>query len=159
MSAKNSTRKSAATRAVRREPQAAFSEEERAAMRDRAREQKAAARASRRAEDGEREVLSAIGGMPGTDRAIAERIHALVKAHAPSLSPRTWYGMPAYERDGKVVCFFQGAGKFKTRYSSFGFTDAAHLDDGAMWPVAFALVKVTADEERRIGALLKQAVR
>src|SRR5437899_6784554 len=139
-----------------------FSDDERAAMRERAQEVKSAARRGSRASkaDGESDVLAKIAEMPDQDRAIAERLHAIVKAAAPSLSPRTWYGMPAYAReDGKVVCFFQDAAKFKDRYATFGFNDAANLDDGAMWPVAFAVKELTAKEEAKIGALVKNAVR
>ena len=109
--------------------------------------------------DGERDLLEKVAEMPGPDRALAKRLHAIVKANAPDLWPRTWYGMPAYARDGKVVCFFQSADKFKSRYATFGFSDEANLDDGAMWPTSFALTKLTAADEARIGALLKKAVR
>jgi uncharacterized protein YdhG (YjbR/CyaY superfamily) len=137
-----------------------FTDEERAAMRERAQELKAAGRRGPRASkaDGESDVLEKIAEMPEPDRAMAERLHALIKASAPALSPRTWYGMPAYAKDGKVVCFFQSAQKFKTRYATFGFSDKANLDEGATWPVAFALKELTAAEEARIGALVKQAV-
>ena len=137
-----------------------FTAEERAAMKERARELKADARRGSRASEGRRgsEVLAKIAEMPEPDRAMAERLHAIVKATAPELSPRTWYGMPAYAKDGKVVCFFQSAQKFKSRYATLGFSDKANLDDGAMWPTAFALKEVTAAEEARISALLKQAV-
>ena len=108
--------------------------------------------------DGEAEVLASIAAMSGSDRVIAERLHAIIKASAPVLVPKTWYGMPAYARDGKVVCFFQGAQKFKTRYATFGFSDAANLDEGAMWPTSFALKELTAAEEARIGALVRKAV-
>ena len=135
-----------------------FTDEERAAMKERARELKAAARADKGKADGESDVLAKIAEMPEPDRAMAERLHAIVKASAPALSPRTWYGMPAYAKDGKVVCFFQSAQKFKTRYATFGFSDTANLDEGAMWPTAFALKKLTAAEEARIGALVKKAV-
>jgi uncharacterized protein YdhG (YjbR/CyaY superfamily) len=108
--------------------------------------------------DGESAVLAAIASMPGPDRAIGERLHAIIKANAPALSPRTWYGMPAYAKDGKVVCFFQSAQKFKTRYATFGFQHEANLDEGNMWPVAFAVKKLTAAEEARIAALVKKAV-
>jgi len=131
-----------------------FTPEERAAMKERARELKAAGRR----EDGERDVLAKIAEMPEPDRTIAERLHAIVMASAPMLSPRTWYGMPAYALDGKVVCFFQSGQKFKTRYATLGFSDAAKLDDGAMWPTAFALAQLTAAEEARIAALVAQAV-
>jgi uncharacterized protein YdhG (YjbR/CyaY superfamily) len=132
----------------------AFTAEERAAMRERAREQKAAAGKA----DGERDVLAKIAEMQESDRAIAERLHAIVKANAPGLSPRTWYGMPAYARDDKVVCFFQSSQKFKTRYATFGFSDKANLDEGSMWPTAFALKELTAAEEKRISALVRTAV-
>ena len=131
-----------------------FTDEERAAMKARARELKAEARAA----DGERDVLAAIAELPEPDRAMAERLHALITAGAPGLSPKTWYGMPAYARDGKVVCFFQSAQKFKTRYATFGFSDAAKLDEGSLWPVAFALKELTAAEEKRILALVQRAV-
>jgi uncharacterized protein YdhG (YjbR/CyaY superfamily) len=136
-----------------------FTDEERLAMKERARELKAAARRGPRAgkADGESDVLAKIAEMPGPDRAMAQRLHAVIKASAPALSPRTWYGMPAYAKDGNVVCFFQSAQKFKTRYATFGFSDKAHLDEGAMWPSAFALTKLTAAEEARIGALVKKA--
>jgi uncharacterized protein YdhG (YjbR/CyaY superfamily) len=129
----------------------AFTAEERAAMREHARESKADAA------DGEAAVLAKIAAMPEPDRALAGRVHAIVKASAPALVPRLWYGMPAYAKDGKVVCFFQGAAKFKTRYATLGFQHAANLDDGAMWPVAFALLELTAAEEARIAALVKRA--
>jgi uncharacterized protein YdhG (YjbR/CyaY superfamily) len=137
-----------------------FTDEERAAMKERAGEVKAAARRRPRSAkaDGEHDVLAKIAEMPESDRAMAERLHLIVKASAPALSPRTWYGMPAYALDGKVVCFFQSAQKFKTRYATLGFSDAANLDEGAMWPTAFALKKLTAAEEARIGALVQKAV-
>ena len=137
-----------------------FTDEERIAMKERIQELKAAARRGPRADkaDGETAVLAKIAEMPEPDRAMAKRLHAIIKASAPSLSPRLWYGMPAYAKDGKVVCFFQSAQKFKTRYATLGFSDAANLDEGAMWPVAFALKEVTAAEEARIGALVKKAV-
>jgi len=136
-----------------------FTEEERAAMKERSQELKAAARRTPRGAkaDGESDVLAKIAEMPEPDRTMAERLHAIVKASAPALTARTWYGMPAYAKDGKVVCFFQGAQKFKTRYSTLGFGDAANLDDGAMWPTAFALEKLSAAEEARIVELLKKA--
>jgi uncharacterized protein YdhG (YjbR/CyaY superfamily) len=133
-----------------------FTAEERAAMKERAQELKAEARAGKA--DGEGAVLAKIGAMQGPDRAKAERLHAIVTASAPALSPRTWYGMPAYAKDGKVVCFFQSAQKFKTRYATFGFSDKANLDEGAMWPTSFALKELTGAEEVRIGALVKKAV-
>ena len=129
-----------------------FTDEERAAMRERARELKSAAR------HGESDVLAKIAEMPERDRAMAERLHAITKASAPPLSARTWYGMPAYAKDGDVVCFFQSAHKFKTRYATFGFSDKANLDEGAMWPTSFALRNLTTAEEARIGALVKKAV-
>jgi uncharacterized protein YdhG (YjbR/CyaY superfamily) len=137
-----------------------FTAEERAAMRERAQELKVEARRGPRAgkADGESDVLAKIAEMPEPDRALAERLHALIKADAPALSPRTWYGMPAYAKDGKVVCFFQSAQKFKSRYATLGFSDKANLDEGAMWPTAFALKGLTVAEEKRIGALLKKAV-
>ena len=128
-----------------------FTAEEKAAMKARARELKAQA-------DGESAVRDAIAAMSPKDRAIAKRIHELVKAAAPDLSPKTWYGMPAYARDGKVVCFFRDAGKFKERYAMLGFNDSAKLDDGSMWPIAFALTELTAADEKKIGALVKKAV-
>jgi uncharacterized protein YdhG (YjbR/CyaY superfamily) len=136
-----------------------FTEEERAAMRERARELKAAALRGARAgsADGESDVLARIAEMPPPDRVMAERLHAIVRAAAPSLSPRTWYGMPAYAKDDKVVCFFQSAQKFKSRYATFGFSDKANLDDGRMWPTAFALKELTPAEEERITALVKRA--
>jgi uncharacterized protein YdhG (YjbR/CyaY superfamily) len=135
-----------------------FTEDERAAMKERARELKAEARASKDRAAGESDVLAKIAEMPKPDRVIAERVHAIVKTSAPDLAPKTWYGMPAYARDGKVVCFFQSADKFKSRYATLGFSDAANLDDGPMWPTAFALEKLTAAEETRIVALVKKAV-
>ena len=137
-----------------------FTDEERAAMKERAAELKASARRGSRAgkTDGEQDVLAKIAEMPEQDRVMAERLHAIVKASAPGLSPRTWYGMPAYALDGKVVCFFQSAQKFKTRYATFGFSDSAKLDDGSMWPTSFALERLTAAEEKRIGELVEKAV-
>src|SRR4051812_30242370 len=137
-----------------------FTDEERAAMRERAQELKAGGRRGPRAgkADGESDVLAKIAEMPKSDRVVAERLHAIVKASAPDLSPRTWYGMPAYAKDGKVVCFFQSAQKFKTRYATLGFSDKANLDSGAMWPTAFALKELTVADEARIRALLTKAV-
>ena len=137
-----------------------FTDEERVAMKERVQEQKAAARRGPRADkaDGESAVLAKIAEMPEPDRAMGERLHAVIKASAPALSPRLWYGMPAYAKDGKVVCFFQSAQKFKTRYATFGFSDEANLDEGAMWPTAFALTELTAADAARIGALVKKAV-
>jgi uncharacterized protein YdhG (YjbR/CyaY superfamily) len=136
-----------------------FTAEERRAMQQRAQELKAEARRGQRAKkaDGEGDVLAKIAEMPEPDRAMAERLHAIIKASAPSLSPRTWYGMPAYAKGGNVVCFFQSAHKFKARYATFGFSDKANLDQGTLWPVAFALKELTDDDEVRIGALVKQA--
>jgi uncharacterized protein YdhG (YjbR/CyaY superfamily) len=137
-----------------------FTDEERAAMKERAQELKAEARRGPRGRkaDGESDVLAKIAELPEPDRAMAERLHALIKASAPALSPRTWYGMPAYAKDGKVVCYFTPASKFKERYATFGFNDKANLDDGSMWPTSFALKELTAAEEARIGALVKKAV-
>jgi uncharacterized protein YdhG (YjbR/CyaY superfamily) len=139
---------------------ARFTDEERGAMKERVQELKTAARRGPPADkaDGESAVLAKIAEMPEPDRATGERLHAVIKASAPALSPRLWYGMPAYARDGKVVCFFQTAQKFKTRYATFGFSDEANLDEGAMWPTAFALKELTAEDEARIGALVKKAV-
>jgi uncharacterized protein YdhG (YjbR/CyaY superfamily) len=137
-----------------------FTDEERAAMKERAKELKAPARRGARADqaDGESEVLAKIAEMTEPDRAMAERIHAVVKTSAPDLSPRTWYGMPAYAKDGRVVCFFQPAQKFKSRYATLGFNDGANLDDGTMWPTSFALTKLTKADEKKIAALVKKAV-
>ena len=137
-----------------------FTDEERAAMKERGQELKAAARRGPHANnaDGESDVLAKIAAMQEPDRAMAKRLHAIIKAIAPALSPKTWYGMPAYAKDGKVVCYFQSAQKFKSRYATFGFSDTAHLDEGDMWPVAFALKELTAAEEARIDALVKKAV-
>ncbi|MEO6488026.1 MAG: DUF1801 domain-containing protein [Thermoanaerobaculia bacterium] len=131
-----------------------FTDEERAAMRERAQELKAEAVKA----DGESAVRAKIAAMPAPDRAVGERLHAIIKASAPVLAPKLWYGMPAYAKDGKVVCFFQSAQKFKTRYATFAFSDEANLDEGVMWPTAFGLKKLTAAEEARIGALVKRAV-
>jgi uncharacterized protein YdhG (YjbR/CyaY superfamily) len=133
-----------------------FTEEEKAAARERVRELKAESRAGKA--DGERDVLESIAKMPAPDRVLAERVHALIKANAPGLSPKTWYGMPAYGKDGRVVCYFQNASKFKVRYATLGFSDEAHLDEGHMWPVVFALADLTSTEEARIVALLKKAL-
>jgi uncharacterized protein YdhG (YjbR/CyaY superfamily) len=136
-----------------------FTAEERAAMKERAKELKAEARANRDKAAGERDVLAKIAEMPQPDHAIAERLHAIVKASARDLSPKTWYGMPAYaNKDGKVVCFFQSGQKYNSRYSTFGFQDAANLDEGAMWPTSYALTKLTAADEKKIAALVKKAV-
>jgi uncharacterized protein YdhG (YjbR/CyaY superfamily) len=154
-----SIRSAKSTAAINKKRQG-FTDEERAAMKERVQEQKAAARRGPRADkaDGESAVLAKIAAMPEPDRFMGERLHAIIKASAPALSPRLWYGMPAYARDGNVVCFFQSAQKFKTRYATFGFSDKANLGEGAMWPTAFALKELTAAAEARIGALVKKAV-
>jgi hypothetical protein len=155
------TKKSAKSTAAIDKTFEGFTDEERVAMKERARELKTAARRSPRADemDGESAVLAKIAEMPEPDRTMGERLHAIIKGGAPALSPRLWYGMPAYAKDGKVVCFFQSAQKFKTRYATLGFSDSANLDEGAMWPTAFALKELTAAVEARIGALVKKAVR
>ena len=135
-----------------------FSDIEKAAMKERAKELKAEARANKNRAEGESDVLAKIAEMPERDRAIAQRIHEIVTANAPELMPRTWYGMPAYAKDGKILCFFQSADKFGARYASFGFNDVANLDDGPMWPVSYALRELTAEGEARLSALVKQAV-
>jgi uncharacterized protein YdhG (YjbR/CyaY superfamily) len=146
--------------AARDESPDSWTDDERAAMQERARELKAAKRRGASAKvDGEQDLLAKIAEMPAADRAMAEKIHAIVTASVPDIESKTWYGMPAYARDGKVVCFFQSAAKFKARYATLGFNDAAKLDDGTMWPTAFALTKLTAADEQRIGELVKQAVR
>ena len=157
---KKGTEKSAKSTTVIAKASKVFTDEERLAISERAKEVKAAARPGPRAgkADEESAVLAKIAEMPAPDRAMAKRLHAVIKASAPVLSPKTWYGMPAYAKDGKVVCFFQSAQKFKTRYATLGFSDEANLDEGAMWPTAFALKKLTAAEEARIGALVKKAV-
>jgi uncharacterized protein YdhG (YjbR/CyaY superfamily) len=157
VSPKKSTPRSA-KRTTTAKKSAGFTDEERAAMKERAHELKAEARRGQDVADGERDVLAKIAEMPDPDRAMAGRLHAIIKATAPSLSPRTWYGMPAYAKDGSVVCFFQSARKFKTRYATFGFSDKANLDEGAMWPVGFALKALTPAEEAKIVALVKRAV-
>jgi uncharacterized protein YdhG (YjbR/CyaY superfamily) len=155
-SAKKSTRKPPkGSAATGKQPQG-FTDEERAAMRERVQELKAEAR--RGAGDGESDVLAKIAEMPASDRTMAERIHAIIKANAPTLVPRTWYGMPAYAKDGQVICFFQSGHKFKARYATLGFSDKANLDEGRMWPTGFALKELTAAEEARISALVKQAL-
>jgi uncharacterized protein YdhG (YjbR/CyaY superfamily) len=158
--AKKSTRRSARSATATGKKSNGFTDEERAAMRERAQELKAEARRGPRAgkADGESAVLAKIAEMQGPDRAMAERLHAIIKASAPALSPKTWYGMPAYAKEGKVVCFFQSAEKFKSRYATFGFNDEANLDEGAMWPTSFALKELTAAEEARISSLVKKAV-
>jgi uncharacterized protein YdhG (YjbR/CyaY superfamily) len=135
-----------------------FTAEERAAMKERAKELKAEERMNKDRAEGERAVLEKIAEMPEADRVMAERLHAIIKANAPSLSPKTWYGMPAYARDGKVICYFTSAAKFESRYATLGFNDDANLDEGAMWPTSFALKELTAAEEEKIGALVKKAV-
>jgi uncharacterized protein YdhG (YjbR/CyaY superfamily) len=160
MRSKKETQKSAKSGTAAGKEVAGFTGEERLAMMERAQELKAEASRSPRAkpEDGEGDVLAKIAEMPERDRAMAERLHAIVKASAPALTPRTWYGMPAYAKDGNVVCFFQSAHKFKARYATFGFSDKANLDEGTMWPSAFALKELTAADEVTIGALVKKAV-
>jgi uncharacterized protein YdhG (YjbR/CyaY superfamily) len=135
-----------------------FTEEERGAMKERAKELKAEARANKNKTEGESDVLAKIAELPEPERAMAKRLHQIIRASAPALSPKTWYGMPAYAKDGKIVCFFQSAQKFNTRYATFGFNDTANLDEGALWPVAFALKELTATEEAKIIALVKKAV-
>ena len=154
MSPKTDTQKSAKPTTAAGKESKGFTDEERAAMRERARELKA----EKDRAGGEAAVLEKIAEMQESDRAMAERLHAIIKATAPALSPKTWYGMPAYAKDGKVLCFFQSAQKFKTRYATFGFSDTANLDEGAMWPTSFALKELTATEEARIVALVKKAV-
>jgi uncharacterized protein YdhG (YjbR/CyaY superfamily) len=155
MSTEKATQKSAKRTTAPRNSSKRFTAEERAAMKERAQELKAEARKA----DGESALLAKIAEMKGSDRAMAKRLHAIVTASAPALAPKTWYGMPAYAREGKVVCFFQSAEKFKSRYATFGFSDEANLDEGAMWPTSFALKELTAAEEAKIGALVKKAVR
>ena len=150
------TKKSAKRTTARETSSKVWTDEERDAMQEHAREMKAA-RGRKGKADGEADVLAKIADMPEPDRSMAERIHAIVKANAPDLAPKTWYGMPAYAKDGKVVCFFQAAAKFKARYATFGFNDGANLDEGTMWPTSFALTKLTAADEARIGALVKKA--
>src|SRR5213596_2211009 len=158
--AKKGTQKSAKSTTAINKKFKGFTDEERVAMKERIQELKAAARRGPRADkaDGETAVLAKIAEMPEPDRAMAKRLHAIIKASTPALSARPWYGMPAYAKNGKVVCFFQSAQKFKTRYATFGFSDAANLDEGAVWPTAFALKELTAAEEAKIGALVKRAV-
>jgi uncharacterized protein YdhG (YjbR/CyaY superfamily) len=162
MSPKKNTQKSAKTATTIDKKSKGFTDEERAAMKERAEELKAEAgrgpRGKKHKADGESDVLAKIAAMPEPDRAMAERLHAMIKASAAALSPRTWYGMPAYAKDGNVVCFFQSAHKFKARYATFGFSDKANLDEDTVWPVAFALKELTAAAEARIGALVKRAV-
>jgi uncharacterized protein YdhG (YjbR/CyaY superfamily) len=150
--------KSAKSTTAVRETSEGFSAEERAAMKERARELKAEARANKDKAAGEHDLLAKIAEMSDPDRSMAERLHAIIKASAPELSPKTWYGMPAYAKDGKVVCYFTPAQKFNSRYATFGFNDTANLDDGTVWPTSFALTELTAADEARIAALVKQAV-
>ena len=162
-STKRATQRSAESTTALNKKSRGFTDEERVAMKERAQELKAEARRGARANknkaDGESDVLAKIAEMQGPDQAMAKRLHAIIKASAPALSPKTWYGMPAYAKDGKVVCYFQSAQKFKSRYATFGFSDDANLDEGAMWPTSFALKELTPAEEARIGALVKKAVR
>ena len=158
MSPKKDAQKSAKSATAINKKSKGFTDEERAAMKERAQELKAEARANKNKADGESDVLAKIAEMSEPDRAMAKRLHAIIKASAPALSPKTWYGMPAYARDGKVVCFFQSAQKFQSRYATLGFSDTANLDEGALWPIAFALKELTAAEEARIAALVKKAV-
>ena len=158
MAGKKPATKSTKASAKRTSTSGRFTAEERAAMKARAQELKAEERASKNRAEGEREVLAAIAGMKGSDRAMAKRLHAIITANAPALWPKTWYGMPAYAKEGKVVCFFKSAGKFDSRYATFGFEEAANLDEGAMWPTSFALKKLTPADEKKIGALVKKAV-
>ena len=148
------TRKSAKSTTATGKTSKRFSDEERAAMKERAKELKAEAGKA----DGERALLAKLAELPEPDRAMGERLHAIIKASAPDLTPKTWYGMPAYAKDGKVLCYFTPASKFKERYATFGFNATANLDEGSMWPTAFALTELTADDEARIGALVKKAV-
>ena len=159
MSPNKDTQKSAGSTAATRKTSKGFTDEEKAAMKERAKELKAEERASKNKAEGENAVLAAIAAMQEPDRSMAERLHAIIKKSAPDLWPKTWYGMPAYaDKDGKVVCFFQSAQKFNARYATLGFNDTANLDDGALWPTAFALKKLTAAEEAKISALVKKAV-
>jgi uncharacterized protein YdhG (YjbR/CyaY superfamily) len=159
MSPKNDTQKSTKSTAANNKKSRGFSDDEKAAMKARAQELKAEARADKNKAEGESAVLAAIAAMKEPDHSMAKRLHAIIKASAPTLSPKTWYGMPAYaNRDGKVVCFFTAASKFNTRYATFGFNDTANLDEGALWPTSFALKDLTAAAEARISALVKKAV-
>ena len=160
MSAKKATQKSAHSTTVSGKKSKGFTDEERAAMKERAQELKADQdlRAEARRADGERALLAKIAEMPEPDRAMAERLHEIIKTSAPALSPKTWYGMPAYAKDGKVICFFQSADKFKARYATLGFNDEANLDEGTMWPTSFALKELTTAAEAEIAALVKKAV-
>ena len=156
--AKKGTQKSTKSTTATDKSAKGFTDDERAAMRARAQELKAEARANKNRAEGERDLLAAIAAMKEPDRAMAKRLHAIVQASAPDLWPKTWYGMPAYAKDGKVVCFFKSAGKFKSRYATLGFEEAANLDEGAMWPTSFALKELTAADEKKIAALVKSAV-
>jgi uncharacterized protein YdhG (YjbR/CyaY superfamily) len=156
--AKKDTQKSAENTTATGKKVKGFTDEEQAAMKERAKELKAEARADKNKAQGESDVLAKIAEMPEPDRSMAERLHEIIKASAPDLWPKTWYGMPAYAKDGRIVCFFQSAHKFSARYATFGFNDVANLDEGAMWPTAFALKELTAAEEAKIVALVKQAV-
>lgn len=158
MSPKKDAQKSAKSTTAINKKSKGFTDEERDAMKERARELKAEARANKNKAEGESDVLAKIAEMPEPERTMAKRLHAIITASAPALSPKTWYGMPAYAKDGKVVCFFQSAQKFNTRYATFGFSDEANLDEGALWPTTFALKELTAAEEARIAALVKKAV-
>jgi uncharacterized protein YdhG (YjbR/CyaY superfamily) len=160
MNPKKKTQEPAKSITAANKKSAGFSDEERAAMKQRSQELKAETRRGARTDraDGESDLLAKIAEMTEPDRAMARRLHAIIKTNAPALSPKTWYGMPAYAKDGKVVCFFQSAQKFKSRYATFGFSDEANLDEGAMWPTSFALKELTAAEEARIGTLVKKAV-
>jgi uncharacterized protein YdhG (YjbR/CyaY superfamily) len=158
MNPKKDTQKSTKSAAATGKMVKGFTDDEKAAMKERAKELKAEARANKDRAEGESDVLAKIAEMPEPDRSMAKRLHAIIKASAPALLPKTWYGMPAYAKDEKVVCFFTAASKFKSRYATFGFNDTANLDDGAMWPTSFALKELTAAEEARISALVKKAV-
>jgi uncharacterized protein YdhG (YjbR/CyaY superfamily) len=158
MSTKKDTQTSATSTTATKKKSERFTDEERAAMKTRAQELKAEARADKDRAAGESAVLAAIDGMPEPERTMAKRLHEIITASAPVLSPKTWYGMPAYAKNGKIVCFFQSAQKFNTRYATLGFNDTANIDEGAMWPTAFALKELTATEEERIGTLVKKAV-
>jgi uncharacterized protein YdhG (YjbR/CyaY superfamily) len=154
----NDTQKTAKRTTAAGKASKGFTDDEKGAMKERAKELKAEARASKDRAEGESDVLTKIAEMPESDRIMAERLHALIKASAPLLSPKTWYGMPAYAKNGKIICFFQAADKFKARYATFGFNEDANLDEGAMWPTSWALTKLTAADEAKIGALVKKAV-
>lgn len=159
MSPTTETQKSAKSTSATNKKSKGFTDEEQAAMKERAKEMKAEARANKSKEEGENDLLAKVAEMPDPDRSMAERIHAIVKANAPTLSPKTWYGMPAYaNKEGKVVCFFQNAQKFGARYATLGFNDSAKLDDGVMWPTSYALKELTPNEEARIAELVKRAV-